>query len=68
MPYRSCGIQDHMPFQRFDASLGRVFGRRPIGDPFTVTAVADARLGAAIPNVAAGRPGDFVMRRLQRGS
>ena len=38
----------------------------PVGDPFAVAAIAHSLGGGLVPDVAAGRPGDFVERPLRR--
>ena len=53
-------------FQRLDRGRGRVLGRLAVVDPLAVTAIADLGLGAAVPDVAAGRAGDLVEIALGR--
>ena len=38
--------------------------RAPVGDPFAVAAIAHSLGGGLVPEIAAGRPGDFIERTL----
>src|SRR5260370_18895324 len=55
-----------MAFEGLDRGPARVLGSLAVGNPLAVAAIADTGLGAAIPNVAAGRAGDGVDLALRR--
>src|SRR5437899_2124815 len=55
-----------MAFEGLDARLAGILLGLAVVDPLAVTAIGHAGLGAAVPDVAAGRPGDAVEGALGR--